>query len=1246
MILILVLNQIHGYTSPDNYLEIYNQEKTNGTKFNNKGVFVPEIANAQSGPYIAPLLVTEHGLSFSQVLDASSYPKQGTSAHWEGFMKMGEIHGFVTAVGYGRILQYRRNASGGFSWQEVARYVSDDCLPGSNDSVKAVIVHDKVVIARQGRVPYGHTGTTGCQERFGNYRAMILQVFQFDASGGHIHSDAQTIYLKNDGRAREFELAVSSDRVFILIPGTTLLAFDYKKSIIGGLTASKEGGNGNVYYLCHGPDLKPDLGLGATPDVWPQQENVGQLGRTTSVCETLERVLASRKHPYLYALRATVDTGINVYELVRIGHYQSHWESGCRSCIFTDNQFRESDSKSFFNDAYYEVDPATGQGRWYYVEDAGYHSFPRSLWFQIVDQYTAPDGSLFFAAGYISEGGDRCIIRMVIANFYINPTNGRISKASTYWIGNKNRINNNYNLEFNTCTDDPNEGQWRLNGGSFAEIPYNNGNGVKVLFGFTFCLADRLSAPIGFADYINAKRVVNCKPRSITVKDLDTPGNNPQYFTFHDNRIHRLLQMDLVKDPTSGNWNAVRRTADWDYNGPGGRDATNLFWYSREYAQSGVGVDVPVDTIYYSLTHRALFTANDNTEHIGPPRGGGWPVPNPVDRRGIWRADIRFAIDECYTVGMNSSQMTPANPSVTITFSGTTTKPNANAQIDLLHPTLDHVVLASQSGVATISGNDFFTFSRTFDYTSIASNEYIVNGSINSLRVRFKLPGITTYATESSCQTNLGIVPFSKPKVTQARIENCVFPAATNAFDLRFRMDVQASNVPNATVSKIVVVLFPGGSSHPYGGSTLPFDNNYGSPNTSMLPQPYIPVASDQSFQQNALGVSVHSVSFSGGNNASLLFTVRFDPGNFQSPTVDSLNRFLNQRNFFYVAYVKDSTGRVIETSSDSKWKESITLNELSMYDYCNRDGGSSGGGPGGGSGGGPLKVSTTGGDVGFYVTNIPKVYIGSPARSVNMNIGTRPFLSDYLIEGLLNCNTYRNASVTNWCYPRSSLGSVINLSQFDVLQNIPRNEIKNISLTSNSIVLNLSSIETRYRAVVITSNSGLGTSVNVFINDDVDSLDRNFIVVCDTQVTCNMTVGRISEAVLSQSPPILNRVFYQAYTPHKLQQRRMYVNKKGDIILGNFRDRSSISVYNGAMLASGYIVTSNSYRTNIVRGLVYSRGIVASGNTTNNSLSNINFRDFVNPILHIDYDPRYVLWYGDLFVTSSSRVPRTVVGL
>lgn len=1145
---------------------------------NDKNVFKPSVVQAQSSDF---------NPQFALSLDANNYPHpEGDPAiqahYYEGFARIGEIHGQVVAVGYGSIFKYNRTAN---TWEILATYTG--CNRGATgverNNMAVEIVDNKVIIARVGR--------TGCSQEFqgANEFFVALEVFTFSSNGNNltlVNKDSKLVW-RYFGLGGIVHTAVSNEKVYILwSKDQDQLLLSYKYSSGQGQQGIIQEGT-SVEYIClsyfdpkgSNMQLPPFSELSSLPFI-PTTDSRG-LGAVFSLlsqdfrgnstkhrgmdCSKLRALIASRNHPFLYAFTTAITNRIQFYQFVRIGTTRGAWTTG-NSRIIT--AFRD-----FF--------------------DNPNNSFPMKYGFTILDQHTSSDGKIRFAVGGVVSN-DSCMakdqinpetVRMQIAGFRINDNNGSIYDHGVFTVGGADQPTG--------CPNGHGASGVRMNGGSFTEI--QEGNKLKILFGHTFCRG-KVDFNHGVHNY--KYRVILCDPSS----------------SGFDNKLNKLLQLDLVQNGNT--WSFLSN------------------WYSR-------GVDVPVDTIYYSKTMRMLFAANDNTQRIPH-----MILPNPVDKRGIWIYIIPQTPpptppqNTCTNLSMSSTSVSPENPRVSITFSGSTSNPGGNAQIDLLHPTNDAVVIASASGQAVTSAintvNYSYTFTREFDYSTFASSHPdIVQGRINSLRVRVKIPGSSNYAS-SPCQNNLSLVPYSNPKVVQGsfRVESCTFPAATNAFDLRYRIDVLPSNVPNTSVNKIVLALFPGGSSHPYTRSDLPFDIN-GNPSTNLLPWPYILIASDQSFQQSVPGVTIHSVSFDRfQSTATLSFSVRLDPGNFNSTTVESLNRFLNERNFFYVAYVRDSTGRVIDTSAQSNWKGSFSISDASFYDYCVNTG---------------LEVSTTGGDFGAYVSNVPRVSIGTQNYFVNMNINRQPFLSDYVIEGLMNCNNSQSASALNWCYQRSNSSSSINISQFDFLQNIPQNEIKRISVSGTSYTLNLSSIEAQYRVVVLQSASTSQSPINVFVTDN-DQNDRSLMVICQTSGNCNLTINSIGNVSNFNQYSLGGgtRISYQFSDTRKLQQRRLYINKNGNITLGDPQDRSGFSLYNGALLASGYIVTSNSYRTNIVRGFVYSRGIIARSvnNPINNSLSNIYFRDFVNPILYVDYDPRYLLWSTDVLGAQPNNLPKTIVGL
>jgi hypothetical protein len=106
---------------------------------------------------------------------------------------------------------------------------------------------------------------------------------------------------------------------------------------------------------------------------------------------------------------------------------------------------------------------------------------------------------------------------------------------------------------------------------------------------------------------------------------------------------------------------------------------------------------------------------------------------------------------------------------------------------------------------------------------------------------------------------------------------------------------------------------------------------------------------------------------------------------------------------------------------------------------------------------------------------------------------------------------------------------------------------------------------------------------------------------------------------------------------------RRIYLN--GAVNGGS-------TYYLGGFLTSGYVYTDMSSSTNIVKGFIISRGIVARENVTasgNNAAERtkfLYFKDFGRPLLYVDFDAKYLYHYHGLFAKEPEDVPRNYIGL
>jgi hypothetical protein len=89
--------------------------------------------------------------------------------------------------------------------------------------------------------------------------------------------------------------------------------------------------------------------------------------------------------------------------------------------------------------------------------------------------------------------------------------------------------------------------------------------------------------------------------------------------------------------------------------------------------------------------------------------------------------------------------------------------------------------------------------------------------------------------------------------------------------------------------------------------------------------------------------------------------------------------------------------------------------------------------------------------------------------------------------------------------------------------------------------------------------------------------------------------------------------------------------------------DTTKINYYAGSFITSGFLYSSTSTKSDIIKGNVISRGIVAR--STGLTVSTLYFKDGPNPFLYIDYDPKIMFSFKGLFTPVSTKL-RTIVGL
>jgi hypothetical protein len=190
----------------------------------------------------------------------------------------------------------------------------------------------------------------------------------------------------------------------------------------------------------------------------------------------------------------------------------------------------------------------------------------------------------------------------------------------------------------------------------------------------------------------------------------------------------------------------------------------------------------------------------------------------------------------------------------------------------------------------------------------------------------------------------------------------------------------------------------------------------------------------------------------------------------------------------------------------------------------------------------------------------------------------------------------------------------------------------------------------------------------DVFIEDSRTNTPNNIIVWCKTK-SCNLkikSVATVDSVDLTQND---RRVSYPRFgvTDLSANKSRIYLNYIVDevattpvdaeisynstvvpstrkIELINNPDKSKVSYFLGAMFTNGYIYSSNSNKTDVIRGMVISRGIVASA--TNAGIRNLQFKDFPKPFMFIDYDPKYYIKFATLLEPPEDSQQIIYVGL
>lgn len=90
--------------------------------------------------------------------------------------------------------------------------------------------------------------------------------------------------------------------------------------------------------------------------------------------------------------------------------------------------------------------------------------------------------------------------------------------------------------------------------------------------------------------------------------------------------------------------------------------------------------------------------------------------------------------------------------------------------------------------------------------------------------------------------------------------------------------------------------------------------------------------------------------------------------------------------------------------------------------------------------------------------------------------------------------------------------------------------------------------------------------------------------------------------------------------------------------------DTNRNNFFIGGLLTNGFVFTSKSSKTDLLKGFVVARGVVASAQDA--GVSKLYFKDYGLPLLHILYDPKYYFSFSRILITPNKINQRSYIGL
>lgn len=189
------------------------------------------------------------------------------------------------------------------------------------------------------------------------------------------------------------------------------------------------------------------------------------------------------------------------------------------------------------------------------------------------------------------------------------------------------------------------------------------------------------------------------------------------------------------------------------------------------------------------------------------------------------------------------------------------------------------------------------------------------------------------------------------------------------------------------------------------------------------------------------------------------------------------------------------------------------------------------------------------------------------------------------------------------------------------------------------------------------------GKIYRVLVVDSIDAPD-NIIVHC-LQESCVMRIKNVSSIEsTNQIVADYKNGLKTSFADYAKYKTRLYLNfnttsDKYVPIVGSVATpfipanrkvvletttNDQANYYLGGIITTGFVYTSSSTKTDILKGFILSRGLSARANNAGNK--SLFFNDFPNPFLFIDYDPKFLVKFRGIFSMPPEDVKRTYIGL